>query len=254
MEAKKLDLSNRLFWLGIILVAGIVATLLVNAYTNSSSVSGNYPREISVSAQGKSIVKPDIAVVQLGYTNEGQDSATVITENNDKMKAVSDEVKKLGVEEKDIHTVNYNFSPKYNWTEGRGNFVDGYTLTQEIEVKIRDFTKINDIMQKASEAGVNVINQLTFSVDDPQKAKEVAMKEAVTKAKSKAQSIANASGLRLGRLVNVYEDGNTPVANNYSEAKMVDGMGGGNSAVSSPDIQPGQQEISVNMTLVYRLK
>ena len=173
--------------------------------------------------------------------------------NNDKINAIIKALKTIGIADKDVKTTNYNLYPKHNWVEGTGDFIDGYTLSQQLELKIRDFDKVAQVLQTATSLGANTIDQVQFSVEDPQKVKGEAMKEAVAKAKEKAQSIADASGLKLGKLVNVSEDtGSIPTPTAYS-APTTNGMGGGDTSVTTPDIQPGQEEVTVSMSLTYRL-
>jgi hypothetical protein len=254
MENKKFDLSNRLYVPLLAIGVALFVLFVISAYSAYNSASGYYPREITVSGQGKAYIKPDVAIVNLGITTEGEKSEDVVKENNDKMNVITKELKALGIADKDIKTTNYNLYPKNNWTEGRGSFIDGYTLNQQVELKIRDFDKVGAVLQKATSLGANTIDQVQFTIEDSEKVKGEAMKEAVAKAKEKAQNIANASGLRLGRLVSVYEDNYASPTPSYGMAEKSLGMGGGDSSIPTPDIQAGQEEVSVTMSLTYRLR
>ncbi|MDD5731360.1 MAG: SIMPL domain-containing protein [Patescibacteria group bacterium] len=252
MEQNRFDLSNRLYFL--VLAVGILLLILlgVSAYSIQKAASGNAPREISFDGEGKVYAKPDLAILQLGVTSEATTSEEVVTANNNKMNGITAAIKALGVVDTDIETTNYNLSPKYNYTDNRGSFIDGYTLNQDVQVKIRDFDKISAVIQKATSLGANTINQLQFTIDNPEKLKAQAADIAIGKAKEKAASIASASGLKLGKIVNVYESGGlvspTPM---YGAADKATGMGGG--SIPAPDIQTGQQEITVTMSLTYQV-
>lgn len=252
MENKRFDLSNRLYYL--LLIGGIVliAVMVISAYNMVKVVSGNIPREITFDGEGKVYAKPDLAIVQLGVSSEATKSEDVVKENNDKMNTITAAIKALGIEDKDIETTNYNLSPKYNYNDSRGSFIDGYTLNQDVKVKIRNFDIISDVIQKTTSLGANTINQLQFTIDNPEKLKAQATDIAISKAKEKATNIASSSGLRLGKLINVYEGGGIPTPSPvYSMAEKATGMGGG---ASAPDIQTGQQEIIVTMSLTYQIK
>lgn len=256
MENKKFDLSNRIYVPLLAIGLALFVLFTLSAYSAYNSANGYYPREITVSGQGKAYIKPDVAIVNLGITTEGKKSEDVVKENNDKMNLITKELKALGIADKDIKTTNYNLYPKNNWTEGKGSFIDGYTLSQQLELKIRDFDKVGEVLQKATSLGANTIDQVQFTIEDSESVKGEAMKEAVAKAKEKAQNIANASGLKLGRVVNVYEDTYSNPTPSYGVAEKATGMGGGDvsNSVPAPDIQPGQEEVSVTMSLTYRLK
>ena len=65
------------------------------------------------------------------------------------------------------------------------------------------------------------------------------------------QSLAKQSGLRVGKLVNVSEG-----YNNYPVPMYTPGMGGAtkDSVGIAPEIQTGQQEINLTVTLTYQVK
>lgn len=255
METKKFDIANRIFIPLLIIAIEVMACFVLLIYLGVNSARGNVePREITVSGEGKAYIVPDVAITTLGLTTEGTTSEEAVSQNNTKINEIIAAIKALGIEDKDIKTINYNLYPKYAYTDGRGSYINGYTLSQEINLKIRDFEKVGEVIQKATSLGANTITQLQFTVDDPEAAKNEATQQAIQKAKEKAKALAESSGLKLGKLVNVYEGGdyNPPVPIYSISEKAMDGVGGGGG--SAPDIQAGQQEITVTMNLVYRIK
>lgn len=206
--------------------------------------------QITVSGEGKVYAKPDIALVNLGVSTTGATTAEVMSKNTEKMNAVIKAVKDKGIEEKDIKTTNYNLAPLYNWTEAAGRVFQGYTLDQSLEVKIRDFSKVGEILQEAVAKGANLTNNLQFTIENPEQFKQEARAKAVEQAKEKAKNLADASGIALGKLVNVYES-YYPV---YDLAKGVGYGGGAIESAPAPSIQSGQTEIVVSVNLTYRVK
>ncbi len=248
-EMKKLELSSRLFIAFLILIVGILGFFVALIVFKFKSI--DYPREITVSAEGMVFAQPDIALVKLGVTAEGWEIKTVVKENTEKMNAILKEVKNLGVEEKDIQTTRYNLTPRYEWIEGKRVF-KGYVLDQEVRVKIRNFEKIGQVMEMATEKGANLVGDLSFTIDDPELIREEAREEAIKRAKIKARAIAAQTGLKLKKVVNVYEDYNYPTPQPTIMTKDYSEVGGGFPAV--PEIQPGEQEVVVRINLVYRLR
>lgn len=254
-ETKLIGLSKPLLILAIVLVIGQMVFWGVQAYSTIWGTTGNYPREISVTAQGKAVSSPDVAVVRVGVKTEGMKIATVAKENNEKMNAILTALKDLGIAQKDIQTINYSLNPQYDYTDKGERVFKGYALSQEIKVKIRDFAKAGDVLEKSTGLGANLVGDLQFTIDDPSLAKEAALQDAIGKAKTKAQKISLASGLKLKKIVNIYED-----YNQYPQYSSTMGMGGGEAlmkaipAAVAPDIQAGEQEITANVTLVYRVK
>lgn len=255
INSKKIEFSNHFYQLAIVLIAGIIIFGASKIYFNFRNLQGNYPREITISAEGKAAVKPDIALIKIGVASEGQKIEKIIKENTDKVNAILKEIKDLGVAEKDLETVSYSLSPRYEWSDKGERISKGYALNQEIKVKIRDFEKIGMILEKSASSGANLIGDLAFIVDDVEAIREQAIETAIAKAKSKAKIIAAQSGLRLGRVINMYEDYYSNPAPYESKMMMSDGIGGMGGGVSAaPEIQPGQQEVIVKINLVYQVK
>lgn len=247
----KFDLSNRFYTLIAIIVAGLIIYLLGNLAYHFASLPENAPQDLMVSGEGKAYIKPDIAILTLGLRTEGAKSVNVVQQNNAKMNDIIQAVKDLGIDEKDIKTTLYNLSPLYNYTEAKGRIFQGYSLDQQITVKVRDFDKISDVLDKATSKGATNVSDLQFTLDNPETAKAEARQKAIDQAKQKAADMAKSAGLRIMRLVNISEN-----YNNYPQP--VYGMGGAamEKSISSiaPRIETGQQEIDVTVNLTYRVR
>jgi len=251
MDQQITKLLDKTFMLAAILVFGILVFFLAQTMYQAKLIDQQNANQITVSGEGKVYAKPDVALVSLGVTSQRTTVTDVTKTNTDKMNAIIDAVKKLGIDEKDIQTTNYNLTPNYNWTEKQGNIFQGYTLEQDIQVKIRDFTKIGDVLSQGTTNGANVVGNLQFTIDNPEQFKEQARAKAIAQAKANAQNLANESGVGLGKLINVFE-GYTPSPVMYNSAKAM-GAGIADSA-PVPTIQPGQQEIDVTINLTYQVR
>ncbi len=246
------DLSNRFYKLVMVLIVVVAVYLAGGLFYKFASLPENSPREISVSGEGKAYVKPDIATVNLGVKTEGVKSTDVVDKNNKTVNAIIKAVKDLGVEEKDIKTTQYNLYPQYNYTELKGRIFTGYVLDQQITVKIRNFDKISDVLDKAASNGATTISDMQFTVDNPETARAEARQKAIDEARQKAQDIAKSSGLSLGKLVNISEN----YGGGYPQPMYgIGGAGAMDSAKSiAPQIQTGQQEVDVTVSLTYRVR
>ncbi|MEK7658491.1 MAG: SIMPL domain-containing protein [Patescibacteria group bacterium] len=246
----KIEPANKVFILAIFLVAGVLVFLGAKLIYSFATLPQNYPLEITSVGQGKVFAKPDIALVSIGVQTQGMKSNDVVTENNTKMNAITKAVKDLGVEEKDIQTTSYNLSPVYDYTE-RGRVFKGYSLNQAVNVKIRNFDKIGDILDKATALGANTVGDLQFTIDDQEKFMAEAREKAIAEAKTKAGNLATAAGLKIVKMVNISE------GSNYTP-QPVYGKGGGGVmaefASVAPQIQPGQMEINATIYLTYRVR
>lgn len=236
--------------LGILALCAIVVVALV--MTNKSNEQDRF----SVLGSGTVYAKADIANIQVGLkTGAKKTAAEATVESTNKMNEIVAELKKLDIDEKDIKTTDYNLNPVYNYTNDRGQELIGYEVTQNMSVKVRDLSKIGDVISKTTEKGANQIGNISFTIDDEFDLKNQARELAIKKAQEKAVMIAKQSGMKLGRIKSVFEnsDSTPPPMFNYTNAKM-DLTAGSEASIPAPSIQSGQNEIKVEVTLVYEVK
>jgi len=268
-----------------VLALGYAALSYVNSY--SKVIEPSSFRSFSVTGDGKATAIPDIAEFSFQVITEGGVDITALqTKNTEAMNKVIGYVKTQGVAEKDIKTQYYNVEPRYQTSNCRitttpllltpavapdsisgssgSSFgtvnqtcpppsIVGYTITQSVDVKIRDFSKIGDIMGGVVKNGANQVGSLSFTIDDQTKVQDEARTEAIIKAMAKAESIADAGNFKVGRLLNIQEGGQYPMYNTslrMESAAKLDATG----AAPAPVIQPGSQEVNVNVTLQYEIK
>lgn len=202
-----------------------------------------------VGVEGKVTAIPDTAEINLGIQINKPTVEGAQKEANQKTKQIMSELKKIGIEEKDIKTVNYSVYPDYDYRVGQK--ITGYNVNITLRVKIKDFQKINQAIDAGTSQGANQIGALSFTIDEEklEDLKTEARNQAIEKAKKKAREIAKASGIKIGRLVNVSEsDSNSfPVP---LTARAV-GVGGVLEEKADTQIQPGESEVAVFVTLSY---
>lgn len=205
-----------------------------------------------VSGEGKVSVTPDIAKVTLGIQENGTSLKTVQGSVNTKSKTLTDTLKKLGIGEKDIKTVSYSVYPQYDYTQPNSR-ITGYQVSTNYEVTIRDFDKVNDVLVQATAAGANSQGGISFEVNKDTKDKKLqdAREEAVKAAKEKAQGLAKAAGISLGKIINISESQGNDIRPMMYADKAAVGLG---EAPTPANIQPGETEISVTVSLSYEIK
>lgn len=207
----------------------------------------------TVSAEETVYAPADIASLEVGVRSGIKSTPQeAANESNNKTNDIIEELANLGVEEKDIKTSNYRLSPEYNWTESRGQQLVGYEVTQSLTIKIRDLEKISSVISQTTEKGANQVGNISFTIDDDESLKSEARAAAITKAQNKAKEIAAQSGLKLGRLLNV-EEGYSSQIITPSYNKMMDSVAG-SEPVPAPNIQTGENEVSVSVILTYKVK
>jgi hypothetical protein len=254
-----------------VLLIGYASVSYVNSYDKSIQPSSF--RSFSAAGEGKIVAIPDVAVFTFSVITEGgKDIAALQGQNTEKINKAIDLVKSKGVDAKDIQTQGYNLSPRYQYSTcreilpmpveiGAGTSVSkicppaeivGYTITQTVQVKARDFTKVGDILSGVVSQGVNNVSQLSFQIDDQSAVQEQAREQAIKKAKARAKKVADAAGFRLGRLLSV-DEGYTPYRVYNSMDYATSGAISSEKAPTAPMIEPGSQEVTVDVTLRYEI-
>ena len=205
---------------------------------------------ITISGQGKILATPDIGEVSLGVLSEAKTVAAAQKDNTEKMNKVIKAMKDLEIDEKDLKTVNYSIYPNYQYISGKSVII-GYQVSQTLAVKIRQLDKASEVLAKAAENGVNQIGSLAFTIDDPESIKAEARKKAIDDAKQKADVLKKDLGVNIVRIINFYESATQPPVSYYGEKAY--GIGGGGGA-PAPDVQTGQNEIVVDVTITYEIQ
>lgn len=238
----------------------LIISLLVGAYGVFSFVRSYEDiaetSSFSASAEGKIVAIPDIAQFSFSVVTQGgtnlQDTQD---ENTGRTNAAISFAKSKGVEAKDISTEEYRVEPRYQYYNcDRYNTVCppyeivGYTVTQTVLVKVRNFGAIGDLLTGVVENGANTVSQLNFTVEDPTELQNQAREKAIAKAKEKAKSIAKAGGFKLGKLRSISEGSYYPVPMfSTMEAK-------GGADAPSPTVEPGSYDVTANVTLTYEIR
>ncbi len=244
-------MDRQKFIINLLLILCLTAIVVVSVVMVSKR--NDYPDRFSVTATGKVYAKPDVANLTVGVKTDAKSTAaTAVKENTNKMNEIVKALKALGIEEKDIKTSSYNLNPVYDWTNNRQT-LRGYEVYQTVTIKIRNLDKIGDAIAKTTEKGANQVGNISFTIDDEFELKAQARDAAIERARTKAEDISRKTGMKLGKIVNVYENQvYYPSSANYAlEAK---GLGIGGGGVPAPDIQTGENEVSVEIVITYEVK
>jgi len=201
-----------------------------------------------VEAEGKVTAIPDTAEINVGIQVNKSTVQAAQKEANEKINKIIGEIKKLGIDEKYLKTIDYNVYPEYDYRAGQK--IVGYNVNITLQCRVKDFSKINQVVDTATSLGANQIGNLSFTIDDEkmEELKMEARKQAIEKAKKKAKEIAQVSGIKIGRLLNVSENLSSyqPVPVTSKELGI-----GGTPQEKQTQIQPGESEITVSVILSY---
>lgn len=225
---------------------------------------------LTVSAEGRSLRQPDLAVFTAGVTTQGKNANEALAANSRAMNRVIAELKRAGIAERDIQTSNLSISPIYSNperdamiaarmsgqpyvppTEPAVARIVGYTANNNVSVRQRKLGDYGQVIDTLVAAGANQINGPSFQMDDADPALDEARLEAMTKARTRAELYARAAGLRVLRIVSISESGGyygpPPVAFAVAERS-----GAPPPPPPSP-VQAGELQLTANVTVLFEL-
>ena len=196
---------------------------------------------ITVTGVGTVTSVPDEASFTIGVHTQGPTAREALAANSAQMRRVIDAVKSAGVEKGDIKTQDVSVSADYA-EEGR---IERYSAGNSVLVTIRDLSKAGAVLDAASNAGANEVYGPMLSRSDEDAQQAEALRDAVTDARKKAEALADAAGIRLGRVTAVTEGfAGGPEPYYASDARL--------KAEAAP-IEPGTQDTQATATVTFAI-
>jgi len=276
------------FWkadgaLGLLAIFLIVVSIKELKAIGYVGVNPQGPNTITVSGTGDAMAAPDVATFSFTVTETKTTVSDAQKAATDKVNSALKAVRDAGVADKDIQTESYYINPHYEYqgescvyqsdsgsgtVSGGGtmvpslpsvpvcrpgkNVLTGYDVSQSIQVKVRDLGKAGAIFTTIGSLGVESVNGLAFSIDDPDSVQAQARTKAIADAQSKAKELAKELGVSLGRITSFSDD-------NYYPRPVMYAMGAavGNESSKSatpPEIPAGEQKTTDTVSITYEIE
>lgn len=205
---------------------------------------------LDVVARGEVTRVPDVAVISAGVVTQSANAAASMQDNAARMSRVLVALRKAGVAEKDISTTAISLSPQYRYAENQPPVITGYQASNQVTVRFRDIGKSGMILDALVKEGSNQINGPTLVIDKPEAAQDEARVAAVKAARARADLYAAATGLKVKRIVSISEA--EEVSGRPMPMMMARGMA--SDGMAKTEIAPGEQEVAVNLSVVFELQ
>ena len=226
----------------IVAAAIAVALLAVPAHAQAPA---DFPSAISVTGEATVSVPPDLAQVDAGVTSDGKTAREASDTNNAAMGKVLLALKSAGIEQKDYQTSRLSLQPQYPPNRSGPSPVVGYRASNLVIIRVRDVTKIANVIDTLVGAGANDIGGINFMVSQASKLLDDARTQAVADARRKAEIYAKAAGVTLGAPLSISEEGATPRP--VFRAKMAAEM-------AATPVAQGEETLSVTVNVSWSIK
>jgi uncharacterized protein len=208
----------------------------------TTSASGG---KITVTGTGTVSGRPDQLVLSMGVRTSASSVSTALRAANQAARRVISALKGGGVRPGDIQTSGLSIQPNYS---ANSQVPTGYGVSEQLTATLRDLAKAGSEIQAAVTAGGNAttVDGVSLNLTDTGPLLAHARSAAIRDAQAKASQFAQALGQPLGGVISVSDQSAVPYP-------IFAAGGGYSSAPRSVPVQPGKQQVSVQITVVYAI-
>jgi len=236
------------------LAFSVTLPILLTLQSTSFASDQNMPT-ITVTGTGTVSAMPDMAIIDIGVVREEKTARAALDANNTAMTNVLEEMKAIGITERDLQTSNFNIQPRYHYPKRKSDGeqpapqITGYVVSNNLTIRIRDLAATGTILDKVVTLGVNSSSGIRFANEDTQTILTQARENAVENAISKAQTVTSSASVGLGKILSINEISNTlqPIALRQARSLSVQEDAG------SVPIAGGENEYRVNVTISWEI-
>jgi uncharacterized protein len=207
--------------------------------------------QIRVTGRAVISTPPDRASIDIGVVSEAPEAQQAARANATKLDAVRSAVLAAAGPGAKLETANYSLQPMHRRPTPPGNEpgISGYTATNVLRVRELPLDAVGKVIDAATASGANTVSNINYSVHNEEDVKSRALAAAATDAKSKADTLADALGVRVLRILNVVE-GEPDV---IRPMPIVRGEMEAQAAPPPTHIEPNAIEIHASVTLVVEI-
>jgi uncharacterized protein YggE len=204
------------------------------------------PAMVSVTGEATVSVPPDLAQVDGGVSSDAKTAREAFDANNAAMGKVLLTLKSAGIEEKDIQTSRLSLQPQSAPARSSGPpVIVGYRASNRVTIRVRDVTKVANVIDTLVGAGANDVGGINFIVSNASKLLDEAREQAIADARRKAEIYAKAAGVTLGAPVSISEESSPgPIA----YRRMAAGM------PASAPVAQGEETLQVRVSVSWAIK
>lgn len=196
----------------------LLAALLLSVLSTTSCLAADpdSPAVIRVTGQGTATAAPDMAVLDLTVTREAPTARGALDANSAAMGGVLAAMEAKGIDKRDLQTSNFSIQPKYVYPSSQSSGerapprIVGYTVRNSLTVRVRDINQVGSILDQSVTLGVNEGGNIRFTNDDASDVITQARVQAVKEAVKKANTLAEAAGIKTGKILEISEQSFSP--------------------------------------------
>lgn len=184
----------------------LAAMLGLAALGTASAAAQQAPSSVRASAEATVTAIPDRARIHIGVVTQAPTAQAAAAENAKRLDAVLAALRKALGTAGSVRTIGYSVNPNMRYPrEGGPPTITGYTATNTVEVTVDDLKNVPTVIDTATQIGANTVQSLRFMLRDERPVRAQALREAALLARSNAEAMAAALGLRVVGVLRVEE-------------------------------------------------
>lgn len=181
-----------------------------DAAAQQKSANDNRYTTVTVSGDARATAKPDTAIVSISVVTQNKNASEAQQQNAAQTTRVVNALKTAAGSGAEIETSGYTLTPQRVYKENQPPTIVGYEARNSVTVTIKDLTRVGAVIDAATTAGANNIDNVAFSLRQDRQARGQALADATREAIGKANTLAQALGGRVVKIVAVQESGTSP--------------------------------------------
>jgi len=225
--------------------------------TGGVESGGKISNTISVSGDGKVYAKPDMAEVNLSFSELAATSREALDKVSQKITEAIKITKSNDIADSDISTTGLNVYTEYDYSNSTRRII-GQRASQSLSVKVRKIddkaTKPAKLIDELSTINNVQLGGISFDIEDKTKFYSQARELAFNKAKQKAAELAKLSDVKLSKPVSItdatYDIFPSPYYSNTAQLKVAFAS----QSSDSSQIPSGEMSISVNLSILWGIE
>ncbi len=190
-------------------VFSLLLFLLAHPIYGQQSAGFDDRPKITVNGEAVVYVKPNQIVISFGIETTDRDIRLAKEKNNGILRKAVATARQSGVPEKDIQIDHLSIEPHWKTEYTRRDFL-GYFVRNTLVVTLGDTDKVEDLVTKELETGINYIHGVDFHSTEFKKYREEARELALRAAKEKADKMAGTLGQQVGWPLQITESPTGP--------------------------------------------
>ena len=158
-------------------------------------------RTIRVTGKGQIKVKPDMTRITMSLEGTYPEYGETLRKSSEDTESLKDLLAGFGFERSELKTLNFNVETEYESYKDKGTYKQrfvGYKFRHMMKVEFpSDNDRLGKVLYALANCPVKPEFRLSYTVSDPEAAKNELLGKAVTDAKEKASVLTQAAGVTL---------------------------------------------------------